>query len=651
MKAPISRRWFVFRRLVLLGSILLFCIAGPPASAAGFKAQIREATLDPDGKTRVLVSLSGYESDAVLGADAFALTEAGKKITNLLVEPLFSTQAIPVSVAIVMDVSGSTAGKPLADAKAAAKSFLGQLPPAVRVALVAFGAAAEVKADFTTDRAAISGAVDALVARGETALYDGIILAAQKLKGGQSQANIVVFSDGKDTVSKTSLSQVAEAARAAKARVAVVGLATVDYDEPSLRSLTDATGGTLLNVSQSAELSSAFGQIAREIASQYVLTYTGSATSPKDLDLVVTVSAGGQRANDSVTVANPRVEAEVVEAGEVVRAPTGLLASQIGKLAGLAAFFLALATLLALMFSKPGSRKASKVLKKGLSLYAKRESVEVGEDAVFENSEIGRRAVELIEKMPSTQGYQQKLQKLLERSGWPLRASEFLVIQLLAGVVLAFVTGVLAKSYLIIVPVAVLGFLLPKSILKRRVSRRVDKFLEQLPDTLQLLASSLRAGYGLMQALDTVAKEANAPTSEEFGRVLSEIRLGMQIDEALEAMADRIGSEDFRWVVVAIVIQSQVGGNLSALLESVAQTLRDRQQLRRQVQVLSAEGRLSAIILIALPFVTAGYLVVVNKEYLRPLLEESLGKLLISMGGVFMVAGVFWIRRVIKIEV
>ena len=139
--------------------------------------------------------------------------------------------------------------------------------------------------------------------------------------------------------------------------------------------------------------------------------------------------------------------------------------------------------------------------------------------------------------------------------------------------------------------------------------------------------------------------------SSEFQRALTEARLGLPLEDSLGSMADRVGTDDFRWVVVAMNIQRQVGGNLAELLETVAQTLRGREQVYRQIRVLSAEGRLSAIILFALPFGLLGYLLVFNPTYLAPLLSASIGLLMIAGAVVLMLIGWVWIRRLIKIEV
>ena len=135
--------------------------------------------------------------------------------------------------------------------------------------------------------------------------------------------------------------------------------------------------------------------------------------------------------------------------------------------------------------------------------------------------------------------------------------------------------------------------------------RRRAKFAEQLPDTLQLLTSTLRSGYGLLQALDSVAQEAAEPARTEFRRVLLEIRVGRDLSAALRALSDRMRSQDFDWVVGAIEINREIGGDLAAVLDSTAETIRERQRVYRQMQALTAEGRLSGYILTALPVVVA----------------------------------------------
>src|SRR4249920_4163273 len=159
---------------------------------------------------------------------------------------------------------------------------------------------------------------------------------------------------------------------------------------------------------------------------------------------------------------------------------------------------------------------------------------------------------------------------------------------------------------------------------KLALGRRAEKLREQLPDVLTIMASSLRAGHSFLQALDTVAKEIAQPAATEFQRVVAEIRLGRSAEDALGALAERVGSADFKWAVLAVNIQREVGGNLAEILDNVADTLRERAQMRRQVKVLTAEGRLSAWVLALLPIGIATYLFIANPSYIGTLVTETI---------------------------
>jgi tight adherence protein B len=209
-----------------------------------------------------------------------------------------------------------------------------------------------------------------------------------------------------------------------------------------------------------------------------------------------------------------------------------------------------------------------------------------------------------------------------------------------------------------VLPLPALGVVLgvvagsiPPVFLGRSIDRRRRMFQEQLPDLLAVLATSLRAGHSFLQGLDAVTREADEPAASEFIRIVTEIRLGRPGDETLLATADRMGSDDFRWAVMAINIQRQVGGNLAEILDTVAATVRERELVRRQVRVLSAEGRLSVAILVAMPFVIAAYLFAINPGYLSELIHTGIGVVLLGTAGFLMLVGLFWMRKIVRIDV
>jgi tight adherence protein B len=198
---------------------------------------------------------------------------------------------------------------------------------------------------------------------------------------------------------------------------------------------------------------------------------------------------------------------------------------------------------------------------------------------------------------------------------------------------------------------ALLGFVLPTLVLRFLAARRAAAFERLLPQALILVSTSLRSGFGLPQALDSIAKDSAEPVAKEFSRALAETRIGTDISDALERMATRMGSKSMAMAVIAIRIQREVGGNLAETLDTTAKTLRERESLQRQVRALSAEGRLSAYILIALPIGLFFYMMWVNYEYISLLWTTTLGLTMLIGGIVLLIGGIFWMRKVVQIEV
>jgi Flp pilus assembly protein TadB len=195
------------------------------------------------------------------------------------------------------------------------------------------------------------------------------------------------------------------------------------------------------------------------------------------------------------------------------------------------------------------------------------------------------------------------------------------------------------------------GWLGMRLIVSLGISRRRAAFAEQLPDVLQLVAGSLQSGFSLPQALDAVVRNDTQPSAGEFYRALAETRIGGELEAALDRVAERMDSTDLRWSVLAIRIQRSVGGNLVEVLRNTVDMMRERVRLRRHVRGLSAEGRLSAYILIALPVVVGGWLFLTRPSYVRPLYTTSFGLVMLVGAGVLVVLGTVWMRKAIKVEV
>jgi len=242
----------------------------------------------------------------------------------------------------------------------------------------------------------------------------------------------------------------------------------------------------------------------------------------------------------------------------------------------------------------------------------------------------------------------------LDLAGVRMEPSRFLLVTFSAAAALA-VLGVLAGfgslwSLLLAVVFAALAPIGAKALLAFRTARRRGRFASQLDDTLQLISGNLRAGYGLVQALDGVARDLDEPTSEEFARVVNETRLGRELGPALEQTADRMQSDDFRWAAQAIMINRETGGNLAEVLENVAGTIRERNEIRRQVQALSAEGRLSATVLSLLPLVVFIAVLVIQPTYFTIFFTTVVGLAALIASLLLLGIGVFWMYRVTKVK-
>ncbi len=266
------------------------------------------------------------------------------------------------------------------------------------------------------------------------------------------------------------------------------------------------------------------------------------------------------------------------------------------------------------------------------------------------------RTVGMTDRMLQDRGWYARFGERLELAGMTTRpASVVTLVTLLAagaallGSVLALVRGA-AIAWLLPVALVLVVILGARAFIAHRIAKRRAAFAEQLDDTLQLIASGLRAGHSLPAALDAVAAEAESPTAEEFARLLNKHRIGYDLAQAIEECAERMHCDDLAWTAQAVGIHREVGGNLGEVLDHVGETIRERNQIRRQVRALSAEGRISANVLIALPLAIAGILAFLSPDYVSLFVTTPLGMVLIGISLVLFIVGSLWLRAIVKIK-
>ena len=257
----------------------------------------------------------------------------------------------------------------------------------------------------------------------------------------------------------------------------------------------------------------------------------------------------------------------------------------------------------------------------------------------------------LISKIASKSGFIEFFELRLERAGMSIRASEFITLHLIAIIVVSIVVYYLTTgNILLILLIEMLVVPGPFLLLRIKTSQRLRKFHEQLPDTLQLISGFLKAGYSFNQALSMIVDESKPPVSDEFRRILSEIRMGLPEREALENISQRINSEYFSWTVTAINVQREVGGNLAEVMELISDNIRERDRVMSRIKALTAEGRLSAIILIILPIAVGLMMIILNRGYISLLVTTKPGLIMLLAAGVMMIAGIIWIIKIVQIK-
>ena len=250
-------------------------------------------------------------------------------------------------------------------------------------------------------------------------------------------------------------------------------------------------------------------------------------------------------------------------------------------------------------------------------------------------------------RMPALQDAELMLQQA--QVSWSLPT--LILMSMGMAMALGLFTLTVSRSLLIALPLAIIGASLPMLYVRWRRSRRLAQFEELLPESIDLVGRALRAGHPLSAGFKMAADDGAEPVAGEFRRVFEEQRFGLPLQDSLLGMADRISLVDVRILVTAILIQREVGGNLAEILDNLAAVIRSRFTIRRQIKVYTAQGRMTGYLLALLPFMLFGILYTINPEYMSVLFTDPIGKVLVAVALVMQLAGFFWIRKIVNIEI
>lgn len=659
--APRSRRRRLLRGAALLAvaATLGLGAAGPslaagsaPGSPAGSPGA-SEATIshvEPrDDGAEVLVSVPP-DSDVDLGGVSVTVDGTAVEATA---QPAGSSGAVRRTAVLVVDTSNSMAGERFAAARQAALTFLDSAPDDVLVGVVAFSGEVTAALEPTLDRDAAREVVEGLSLSRDTLLYDGV-LGGVAMAGDEGQRKLLVLSDGADT-SDTDIDDVAAAVEDSGVLVDVIALEQDSAQQKVLQTLSRAGQGQVVAADSDA-LRAAFAEEADALDRQVLVSLTAPAdltATEAELRIALPTPQGEVVAEAFTTVSaasaaapgSAGLDASVVE-------DSGWVAPAWTMYAGVGALGVGLVGLVVLLVPRPAAPMTAAERVESYTASTSGGSrlpavPKVDPDQALQQAKDAAGKV-----LRRNKGLEARIAVRLDGAGSDLKAAEWLLVH--TGVVLAAgLMGLLLGQGSLVVGLLflALGVLGPWIYLGVRRSRRRKAFNSALPDTLQLMSGSLSAGLSLAQSVDTIVREGVDPVASEFRRVLVEVRLGVSLEEALESVAERFESKDFEWVVMAIRIQRQVGGNLAELLDTVAGTMREREYMRRQVAALAAEGKLSAWVLGLLPPLFLVYLVLTNGDYVEPMFTEPLGWLMLGGAGLILGLGVFWMSRLIKVEV
>jgi Flp pilus assembly protein TadB/uncharacterized protein YegL len=513
---------------------------------------------------------------------------------------------------LVVDTSGSMKGENIGAAHSAITAYVAALPPDVAVGLVRFSNRPQVVLQPTSDRAVLHEAVVDLPLGGNTSLYDSI-LAAIAIAGRADSSNIVVLSDGNDTSSRNGLAATLRRVAEADVRVDAVDVRAGRRPRTELRRITSAAGGRVVTAANAAELAALMAALSRETQPDHSES-TASPPSP----------------------------------------PSPAMTPRLWLVLGLC--FVALTTLLLLGFHLAfRSGKRSTRLRRMLASYgasAGPTTAAGASDSLAARSPVLGVVFSVATRLAAKEAIGGRLAALLQRANLRLTPVEWLVTAFSVAVGTGAVSAVAPGSTVLGgLAGAAIGLLATAGWLVFAAERRARAFSDRLPDALQMLASSVATGFGISQACDVVASGGPQPVADEFAKAMVDVRLGLPLTDALERVAVRMRSSDLELTVMSIGIQSEVGGNLAEVLRGIVATMRERSYLRRQIKTLSAEGRLSAYILIALPIAMLGYLLALRPAYVRPLYTDPIGIAMSVAATVMLLLGVFVMHKMVKVDV
>jgi tight adherence protein B len=622
------------RKVALAAASLLALafVAASAATAGGSGLHLVEAKGPPFPVRTLVLSLP---SGRKLTAQDVSVTENGTSVVDTTLVPAAEASRKTFGVVLVLDTSWSMRGRPLAAAVAAEQAFAARRNPNEQLGLIEFNRQAKTVLPLTTSATRISAALAAQPKIGTgTHIFDAVAKAEAMLSAARiTSGSIVVLSDGADTGSAKTLGQVARAAVAAHMRIYTIGLADSSYKPRTLEALAAAGRGQYTQAKAKA-LAPLFDQLSQLLSNEYLLRYKSLAGPNQPVRVQVQVRGLG--------TATTAYRTPALAVPKVVPKPyTPSLGNRIWSspvtMVVLALFAAAVVALLVIGLVQP--RRSN--LPARMAEFVSIRSLQRDKGQASAAEQAGR------EQPPAFWTRFERTLEIAEIKAAPetIVAGTFAATALTFLLIFAGTGSPWWALFALGVPYLVREWVV------RTLARRRSRFAEQLPDALQVVASALRSGHSFAGALAVVVESASEPMKSEMQRVVADEQLGVPIQNSLAVVAERMASRDVEQLALVAQLQREAGGNAAEVIDRVAETVRERFDLRRLIQTLTMQGRMTRWIVSALPIGIVLVLQIENPHYLHPLLASTGGKVVFGLAAAWAVAGSFVIKKIVEIEV
>jgi tight adherence protein B len=621
-------------------ALVLLLVFAPRAAAAGITLSEGGGSTYP--ARSLVLAVPGRTT---LSPANVRISENGQRVNGAVVRPIAKAYAGDFGVVLAIDVSPSMKGAPLERAMAAARALAAQRTGQQELGVVTFDRTANVALPLTDEPQAIARALAQTPKVGHGAyIYNASNVAVQQLARAHIAAGaVILLSDGASIGARPkpghnlTASSVGAAASAAGVQIYTVGLRDSSYTPQRMRLLAGVGGGAFIE-SSSSQLASAFRKIEAGLTAAYVVRYRSQQEGGRHVLVSVTVDGVTGGATLAYTSPSPPTALTVprVPHDNFWTSTAALLVFGIG-----AAILIGLATV---AFLAPRIRRDS--LRRRVGAFITPTLPERRDDEV----DGGARRLAALEHMLERTRWWGRFKSDVEIAGFERSAIELVAICVLATLAVAVFVAVGLHVAVLAVAALGIGPLALNTIVRRRLHKRREEFASQLPNHLQELASTMRAGHSLVSGLTAMTGSASEPSHSEWGRVISDEQVGMPLEAALRPLAERMDCRDIEQVALVASLQQRSGGNMAEVLERLADGIRERADLRRELNALTAQARLSRWVVTGLPIGLLLVLSVINPNYVKPLFHTTGGQVMLGLAVVMITSGSLVMRRITDID-